>query len=297
MLFSYLCPSSYKFLTMHTTVKISLFILFACLGAVCPPSAGQPSFAVCAKLSDYPAVSAAGYDYLEIDVSSFLAPGKNDSTFLTNLEQMKQLNVKIISCINFIPGDMKITGPETRHDEILAWAEIAFRRAQMAGIQRIVFGSGTARRIPEGFSKQEATQQFINLCKRMAPLAQKYGVTVVVEPLNTGETNFINSLAEGAAIVKDVNHPNILLLCDIYHMMRDSEPAGEIVKYSELIRHCHIAEKETRSAPGTAGDNFRPYFDALKQINYQGCISIEGRWDDFEKRLAPALQYMKQQFE
>ena len=272
-------------------------MLFVCFVATCHLSFSQPQFAVCAKLTDYPALIAMGYSYVEVDVGSFLAPGKNDSTFIANLEQMKQLNAKIISCINFIPGDLKITGPETRHDEILAWAETAFRRAQIAGIQRIVFGSGTARRIPDGFGKQEATQQFTNLCKQMAPLAQKYGVTVVIEPLNTGETNLMNSLAEGAAIVKAVNHPNIQLLCDIYHMLRDNEPAGEIVKYGEHIRHCHIAEREARSAPGTAGDDFRPYFNALKQINYQGCISIEGRWDDFTKRLAPALQYMKQQFD
>ncbi len=282
---------------MQNTIKISFFLLFACLAVACNKPAYQPSFAVCAKVTDYPAVAAAGYDYVEATVGDFLVPGQNDSAFQVNLEQMKQLNAKIISCVNFIPGDLTITGPETRHDDIMVWAETAFRRAQMAGIQRIVFGSGRARAVPDGFDRQEATRQFTDLCKQMAPIAQKYGVIVVVEPLNTGETNLINSLAEGAAIVKAVNHPNIQLLCDIYHMMREIEPAGEIVKYGEIIRHCHIAEKETRSAPGTVGDDFRPYFNALKQVNYQGCISIEGKWDDFAKRLTPALQYMKQQFE
>jgi len=257
----------------------------------------QPSFAVCRSITDYPAIAEAGYDYVEASVSGFLVPGQNDSSFQANMEQMKQLGAKIISCNSFIPAEFRLTGTDIRYNEILAWAETAFRRAQMANISYIVLGSGSARKIPDGFDRQEATQQFIELCRQLAPLAQKYDVTVVVEPLNRGETNFINSLSEGAAIVKSVNHPNIRLLCDIYHMMREDEPAEEIVKYGEFLRHCHIAEKETRSAPGTAGDDFRPYFNALKQIKYQGCISIEGRWDDFSKRLAPALQYMKQQFE
>jgi sugar phosphate isomerase/epimerase len=79
-------------------------------------------------------------------------------------------------------------------------------------------------------------------------------------------------------------------------MMRDNEPASEIVKYGKYIRHCHIAEKETRSAPGTKGDDFRPYFAALKQIGYKGCVSVECGWDDFASQLAPALEYMKRQF-
>jgi len=256
-----------------------------------------PSFAVCGKLNDYPAISAAGYDYVELSVGDFLIPGKNDSAFQINLEQMEQLNAKIISCINFIPAHLKITGHETVHDDILVWAETSFRRAQMSGIHCIVFGSGGARKVPDGFDMQEATQQIVNLCIRMAPLAQKYDVIVVIEPLNRGETNIINSLSEGAAIVKAVNHPNIRLLCDIYHMLRENEPAEEIVKYGELLYHCHIAEKEIRSAPGTKGDDFRSYFKALKQINYQGCISIEAsKWDELKKQLAPALHYMKQQY-
>jgi sugar phosphate isomerase/epimerase len=223
-------------------------------------------------------------------------PGKNDSAFLIHLAEQKRLNAKIISCTIFLPGSLKVTGPETRHAEILVWAETTFRRAQQAGIPYIVFGSGGARRVPEGFSKQEATQQFISLCKQLAPMAEKYNVVVLIEPLNIGETNLINSLREGAEIVDAVAHPNIRLLCDIFHMMRENEPVSDIVKYRKYIRHCHIAEKETRSAPGIKGDDFTPYFKALKQMKYKGCLSIEGKWGNFEADLAPALHYMQQQF-
>jgi sugar phosphate isomerase/epimerase len=121
-------------------------------------------------------------------------------------------------------------------------------------------------------------------------------VTIVIEPLNRSETNLINSLEEGAAIVEAVGHPNVQLLCDIYHMMREDEPASEIVKYGRYIRHCHIAEREERTSPGTKGDDFRPYFSALKKIGYKGCISIECRWQDFNNEIKPALTYMQEQW-
>jgi sugar phosphate isomerase/epimerase len=276
--------------------KSLIVLLLVCVLTSFQLSAQLSTFAVCGSLSQYSLVKEAGYDYLEETVGNFLVPDKEDSVFLANLNEQKRLDAKILSCTIFIPGALKVTGSETKHEEILVWAQTTFRRAQMAGISFIVFGSGGARHVPDGFDKQEATEQFILLCKRLAPLAQAYNIVVVVEPLNTQETNLINSLKEGAEIVEAVNHPNIRLLCDIYHMMRENEPASEIVKYGNYIRHCHIAEKEIRSAPGTKGDDFTAYFNALKKIKYKGCVSIECRWDDFETSLAPALKYIQQQY-
>jgi sugar phosphate isomerase/epimerase len=253
-------------------------------------------------LHEYPAVIKAGYEGMELIVSDFFVPDQPDSDFQVNLGLMKQLNANLVSCMQFIPARLKMVGPKAQHDEIMVWAETTFRRAQMAGVPYIVLGSGESRRVPDGFDFQEATQQIIDLCKRMAPVAQKYGVYILVEPLARIYTNFIFTLAEGAAVVEAVNHPNVQLLCDIYHMLREDDPAEDIVKYGKYILHCHIAEKENRTAPGTVGDDFRPYFNALKQINYRGAISVEieyvdGKyeWDDFEKQIAASLQYMKKQ--
>ena len=275
-------------------------LIVACLLAACDQPAYQPLFSVCGKLSEYPAVSKAGYDGMELIIGDFFAPDKSDSVFLTNLEQMKRSDAKIVSCMQFFPAWLKITGPEALYDEALAWAETTFRRAQMANVPYIVLGSGDARMAPAGFDKQEAIRQFTELCRLLAPLAQKYNITVLVEPLARKYSNIILTLGEGAAVVKAVNHPNVQLLCDIYHMLLENDPPDEIIKYGEYIRHCHIAEKEARTAPGTVGDDFRPYFEALRQINYQGYISVEidyvdgvYQWDNFEKQLASALQYMK----
>jgi len=282
---------------MKNIIQLYLLALVCCLITSCNSQKSEPTFAVCCKLSQYPVVRQAGYDYIEPGVGDFLAPGKEESTFLTNLAKLEEMNGKIISCTVFLPGHLKVTGPETKHDEILTWAETTFSRAQKVGIPYIVFGSGGARRIPEGFTREEATEQFISLCKKLGPLAEEYKVTIVVEPLNTKETNMINSLKEGAEIVESVDHPNIRLLCDIYHMLQESESPDEIILFGKYIKHCHIAEKGTRAAPGTDSFDFTPYFKALKQIKYNGCISIEGNWDDFDSRAPSALQYMKEQYQ
>ena len=113
--------------------------------------------------------------------------------------------------------------------------------------------------------------------------------------MNRKECNFINSVSEGAEIVRLVDHPNIRLLADFYHMAREGESAQAIADAGELLYHCHIAEKDKRTPPGVAKDDFRPYFEALKQINYQGAVSIECGWSNFKQQLPEAIDNMQEQ--
>ncbi len=238
-----------------------------------------------------------GYTYVEEGVSGFLMPTKSEEVFNELLEKAANSPLPVKACNSFIPGNLKSVGPDAVHEEILKFAETAFRRAQRAGVEIIVFGSGGSRSIPDGFSREKARAQFIELGQKMAPIAQTYNVTIVLEPLNTTECNFINSVVEGGEIVKEINHPNFQLLADLYHMKMENEGAESIIKYGKLIKHIHIAEKQERAVPGTFNEDFRPYFNALKKIRYKGKISIEARWKDFDSQMPAAIKAMKTQLD
>ena len=76
-------------------------------------------------------------------------------------------------------------------------------------------------------------------------------------------------------------------------MKMDNEGPESIVKYGNLIKHAHIAEKQDRAVPGTFNEDFRPYLSALKKIRYQGRISIEARWKDFDTQIPIAIETIK----
>jgi sugar phosphate isomerase/epimerase len=240
-------------------------------------------------------LAAAGYLFVEENVRGFLVPAEDDSVFEQKLALLKESKLPVDACNSFLPGNLKCVGPATAHDEILKFGESAFRRARTAGIKTIVFGSGGARAIPEGFSRKEARQQFISICKQLAPFAQKYNVVISLEPLNTQECNFINSLSEGADIVQAVNHDNFRLLADIYHMLKENESPANITKYGHLLYHTHIAEKTGRTAPGVNNEDFTPYFKALKDVKYEGRLAIECSWKNLEEQAAYSLKYMRNQ--
>lgn len=252
---------------------------------------------ICTSVDNHAKMAEHGYTFIEEGLRGFLKPLEPHEEFLPNYEKAQNAEIPVYATNVFLPGHLKAVGEEPMHDEIVAYADTAFRRAEMIGIKRVVFGSSGSRRIPEGFDPELGRQQFVDLLKKLGPVAQKYDVVITIEPLNKGEVNFINTSLEGLSIVKDADHPNIQLLVDIFHMMRENEPPSNILEAEGYIKHVHVAEFENRTAPGTAGDDFTPYLKALKDIGYEGAISIEGRWDDFDAQLPVAISTLKEQIE
>jgi sugar phosphate isomerase/epimerase len=250
---------------------------------------------VCTSLKKAAALKAAGFQFVEDNVGSVLVPKAGDEEFEKKLTEIKAAPLPLRSCTGFLPGDLKVVGPEVPMDALMKHAETVFRRAEKAGIGRIVFGSGGSRRIPDGFEAAKAKEQFTDYCRRFAPIAQAHKVIVVIEALNKAECNFINRVDEALAIVEAVNHPGVQVHVDIYHMMREDEGPESILKAGAKVKHCHIAEKAKRTAPGVDGDDFRPYFKALKAVGYRGGLSIEGKWKD--DQLAKACSVIKEQIQ
>jgi D-psicose/D-tagatose/L-ribulose 3-epimerase len=170
------------------------------------------------------------------------------------------------------------------------------RRAEIAGIQTIVFGSGGARQIPDGFDRQQAWDQLITFCKMLGPIAQEHRVMIAIEPLNLSECNVLNTAGESAKLAREVNHPNIRLLVDGYHWAKDSDSVAGILDNADLLVHTHIATVKGRIPPHT-GDPCSAFFSALRQAGYKGRMSIEGKIDDPIRQLPRALEIMRSQQE
>lgn len=259
------------------------------------PAGFLTEIGVCTRLANAAVLAAGGCDYVEEGVRAFLIPQEPEDKLGPNLEALRIAPLKVPVCNGFLPGELKAVGPEARPEDILAYAGAAFQRAARAGVGIIVWGSGASRKIPEGWTRARAEEQFRDLARRTAILAAASGVVLTLEPLHRGETNFINNLREGAAMVQAVDHPNFRLLADIYHILREGERPDEIESYGRWLRHCHIAEIEKRTPPGTAGDDFRPFLRALRRVGYSGRLSIEGGWDDLARQVGPAVAALKRQ--
>lgn len=254
-----------------------------------------PLVGVCTSRTNDSILHAAGYDYIEENVQKLLSPFIAEDTFRLQLDQLKRLSCKVQTCNSFFPGDIRLTGADVNEQQVLNYVQGVMARAQQAGIKLIVLGSGNARKLPDNYNKDTATQQFIRLCRKMAVVAGKYDCVIAIENLNSTETNFVTTLEEANAIVTAVQHPNFKLTADIYHMLKEHESPEMIRKARKHLVHCHIAEREKRTAPGSTGDDVAPYIAALGSIKYTGRISLECRWDNMSTQAKNTLDYMHQQ--
>ena len=249
---------------------------------------------IAAPLNKAAALKTEGAEFLTESVGTFLVPDKDEAEFEKNLAKLKASPLPILACNGFIrPANLHCVGPEANHHAILTWADTTFRRMNKANGKFIVFGSGSARQIPNGWPKAKAEAQFVALLKLLGPLAEAQSITVTVEQLQTDECNFINHIGEGATLIRAAGHPNIRLLADLYHMACMDDTPTDLKTAMDVVVHVEIAEKVGRTVPGISGDDFRPYFRVLRETGYKGAVSIEGTWEPGQ--ISPAFKEIAKQ--
>lgn len=250
---------------------------------------------LCVSVDKVQLARDAGFDFIEENIQNLFVAEQPEEAFAPKLKAVNASTLPVLAANGYLPPALKCVGPDVDDERLDRYAANAFRRANEANVRLLVFGSGGARQIPDGFSRDKAREQFLAYLKRLGPIAQKENVTVLIECLNSKECNFINKLSEGASLVKDAAHPNVQLLADIFHMMVDNDGPEEIVKYGSMLRHVHVAELKDRQAPGTAGEDFGPYLRALKQANYQGDLSFECAWKNLSEQAAGSFKSFREQ--
>ncbi|KQX22595.1 MULTISPECIES: sugar phosphate isomerase/epimerase family protein [unclassified Sphingomonas] len=260
-------------------------------------AAGIRSIGAWTSIANAPLLAGSGYDFIEEEVGRFLVPDLSDAAFDAALAQAKAAPIPVRSLVRMLPPSMQSVGPATTHDMIERFCETIFARARRAGVETVVFGSPRSRRIPEDFSRVEAERQLVSLCKRLGPIARAHDVILALEPLNKTETNFINRVSEGGAIVRAVGHPSVRLVADLFHMRMEDEGPESLVENAGLIQHVQIAEKQGRRAPGVSGENFSAYFAALQSTGYTRRLSVECLWSDIAQEAPVAFRTLRSQID
>lgn len=250
---------------------------------------------VCTKITNLQTVIEAGYDYIEFNLKWIAELSEEE--FARVKETMDAPPIKAEATNGFFAPDFPIIGPAVDYERITAYCENALSRAAALGVKVAVLGSGGARNIPEGFDPVEAEGQFIKVLRICGDVAAHHGITVAIEPLQKKETNFINTVAEGIAICKKVDHPSVKVLADYYHVLASDEGLTAIETSDGLLAHVHLAV-EGRVMPSTDHDKAlcAKLADALKKCGYNARISLEGHFDEFASDITTALPILKQVF-
>ena len=265
--------------------------------------AGMIKIGLCTAPANTPALRDAGFDYFEGGVIPWLQGLEPDETYPGPEAYLREAVLPAPTAAVLLPGDLKIVGPAVDEEKVRTYMQRVARRAGQAKMAGLVFGSGGARTVPEGFPHEKAREQLLSFMRMIAGFAKKSGITFFLEPLNRGECNIITQLDEAAGYVREVDHPNFRLLVDSYHFWNENEPLSHLEEAVDLIHHVHVADKTTRRGPGEDPQqvaNYRDFLGVLKRGGYDqrgGRVSIEGAVDVKTDPLRSYADLLREQWE
>lgn len=250
---------------------LALLPLLAACSASAPMKIG-----LCAGLGDLARAKDVGFDYVELPVRDIAK--LSDAEFAAAVEAHAKVGLPTPVANNFLPADLKITGPAVDPPRQEAYLELALARMRKLGVSIVVLGSGDARRVPDRFPPDAAYKQLVDFARRAAPIAAKHGIRIAVEPLRKQETNIIHTAAEGLEWVRAVKHPNFRLMVDFYHLASENEDPDILLAAREHILHFHMANPKGRVYPLDAAEyDYARFFARVREIDIEGGMSVEAK--------------------
>jgi len=122
----------------------------------------------------------------------------------------------------------------------------------------------------------------VNFYRESAKYAKDKDITLCIEPVNRFETHFLNVAADAVQFCKDVGEPNVKVHLDSYHMIREEKDFYKaIIDTGEYLGYFHACENE-RGIPGTGLVRWEDVYRGLKDINYNGWLTIESFTPDIK---------------
>lgn len=123
--------------------------------------------------------------------------------------------------------------------------------------------------------KEKRWENSAQVLREAAEYGAEKGIDLHVEVINRFESDFMNTLEEGAAFLEKVNHAHVKLLVDTFHMnIEEDNMFTSIKKYISKIGCIHICENH-RGVPGTGHIDWKQLIETLEEVGYDGFLEME----------------------
>lgn len=205
-----------------------------------------------------------------------LIPQKKDIKQLSRIIQdqgMLLIDIVVNSPDGAIGGFLNKPGDRQKYLERL---KETIEVAEQLGCSKII--TCTGNELP-GVPEEEQVNDVIATLQHATAIAEKEGITLLLEPLNTYVDHpgyLVRSSRTGLEIVKQVNNRSLRLLYDIYHMqVMEGNHISTIRDNIEWIGHFHSAGVPGRNELFKGELNYLNIISEIDKTNYSGYFGLE----------------------
>ena len=198
-----------------------------------------------------------------------------------------------VELLSMCTTEFKMTDAAYR-DAWLAGLKESCEAANRVGAKRLITQVGQ----DTGAPRAEQHKNIVETLKLAAPILDKTGVTIMIEPLNTLYNHpgyYLWSAVEAFEIIHEVNHPLVKIVYDIYHQqITEGDLIRRIREHAPLIGHFHAAGNPGRHELYNSEIDYRKVLEAIHETGYEGYVGLEYfPVDEKEKGLEYAKQVME----
>ena len=135
---------------------------------------------------------------------------------------------------------------------------------------------------------EEEWKRGVECWQQLGPWLKEHDVTVALEPLNRFETYFLNTAEDAARFCDEVGHPNVGILFDTFHAnIEEKNIADGYRTVARHLKHVHTCEND-RGTPGSGHVEWEEVFAALRELGYDGWLTIESFGSNIKEIAAAA---------
>jgi len=149
------------------------------------------------------------------------------------------------------------------------------KAANELGVKRLISQVGP----DTGAPREIQHQNIVETLKQATSILEQYGVTMMLEPLNTYVNHpgyYLTASVEGFDIIREVNHPNAKLIFDIYHQqIMEGNIIPNVTQNLDCIAHLHAAGHPGRHELQFGENDYQNIFKAIDAAGYQGACGLE----------------------
>lgn len=165
---------------------------------------------------------------------------------------------------------------ESRREDYIEGVRQTIEACQQLNVNAVISQTGDALADVPRKTQQDV---MVETLKRCAPLFEKAGIVLEVEPLNgliDHQGHFLQRSDEAVEIIDRVDSPYVKLVFDIYHQqITEGNVIRNATGYVDRINHYHIADNPGRKQPGTGELNYVNILRAIRQTGFDGFVGLE----------------------
>ena len=218
-------------------------------------------------------IARIGFDSVDLFAEAMTVPADEKRLIVRTCEKA---NLPIVSCVVVATGLVDFNDPVRDYHVMRVKRHVDL--AAEVGAKNVLLVLGEYLWQREVIPPAAQWGWAVDTCRAIGDHAESKGVDVALE-LEPFRLSLLNTVGEMVRFVDDCGHPRVKANIDVSHLVLADQSPADLAQLKGKAIHVHVSDCDGKVhgdlPPGRGVVKFAPYLQAIKDLNFDGAVSIE----------------------